>query len=101
MGIGTALASLTIQHAHANGLRPSPPRHCGRTAPRALLRHHGFRARRSRGREIEYELKLEESNIIPLAGRTLRIGSYRLTPTPTGASGGAGTARTTTFMSVK
>jgi hypothetical protein len=41
------------------------------------------------------------TNIIPLAGRTLRIGSYRLTATPTSASRGTGTARTTTFRIVK
>jgi hypothetical protein len=41
------------------------------------------------------------TNFIPLAGGTLRIGSYRLTATPTSASGGTGTARTTTFRIVK
>ena len=41
------------------------------------------------------------TNIIRLAGGTLRIGSYRLTATPTSASGGTGTARSTTFRIVK
>jgi len=41
------------------------------------------------------------TNTIPLAGRTLRIGSYRLTATPTNAFGGASGARTTAFRIVK
>ncbi len=61
MGIGTALASLTIQHAHANGLRfLTATTLWENRAARGLLRHHGFRARQSRGGEIEHELKLEE-----------------------------------------
>jgi RimJ/RimL family protein N-acetyltransferase len=61
MGIGTALASLTIQHAHANGLRVLTATTLWENrAARGLLRHHGFRARQSRGGEIEHELKLEE-----------------------------------------
>jgi RimJ/RimL family protein N-acetyltransferase len=61
MGIGTALASLTIQHAHANGLTSLTATTLWENrAARGLLRHHRFRARRSRGREIEHELKLEE-----------------------------------------
>jgi hypothetical protein len=40
------------------------------------------------------------TNIIQFAGRTLRIGSYRLTATPTSAPSGTGTARTTTFRIV-
>jgi RimJ/RimL family protein N-acetyltransferase len=61
MGIGTALASLTIQHAHANGLRfLTATTLWENRAARGLLRHHGFRARQSHGGEIEYELKLKE-----------------------------------------
>ena len=63
MGIGTALASLTIQHAHANGLRfLTATTLWENRAARGLLRHHGFRARRSRGGEIEHELKLKEAS---------------------------------------
>ena len=63
LGIGTALTSLTIQHAHANGVRSLTAMTLWENrAARGLLRHHGFRARRSRGREIEHELKLEQSN---------------------------------------
>jgi RimJ/RimL family protein N-acetyltransferase len=61
MGIGTALAGLTIERADANGVTLL----IGTTlwenrAARGLLRHLGFRARRSRGSEIEHELKLAE-----------------------------------------
>ena len=61
MGIGSALASLTIQRAHANGftlLTGTTLRE--NRAARGLLRLHGFRARRSRGGEIQHELDLEE-----------------------------------------
>ena len=62
-GIGTALASLTIHHAHANGLTSlTATTLWGNRAARRLLRHHGFRARRSSGGEIEHELKLQESS---------------------------------------
>jgi protein lysine acetyltransferase len=61
MGIGTALARLTIQHAHANGLRfLTATTLWENRAARGLLRHHGFRARQSRGGEIGHELVLEE-----------------------------------------
>ena len=61
MGIGTALAGLTIQHALANGLRfLTATTLWENRAARGLLRHHGFRARQSRGGEIEHELELEE-----------------------------------------
>jgi protein lysine acetyltransferase len=61
MGIGTALTSLTIQHAHANGLTSLTATTLWENrAARRLLRNHGFRARRSRGGEIEHELKLAE-----------------------------------------
>lgn len=61
MGIGTALTSLTIQHAHANGLTSlTATTRWENHAARRLLRHHGFRARQSRGGEIEHELKLGE-----------------------------------------
>ena len=61
MGIGTALARLTIQRAHANGLRfLTATTLWENRAARGLLRHHGFRARQSHGGEIEHELKLEE-----------------------------------------
>ena len=63
MGIGTALAGLTIQHAHANGLTSLTATTLWENhAARRLLRHHGFRARQSRGGEIEHELKLQESS---------------------------------------
>ena len=63
MGIGTALTSLTIHHAHANGWRfLTATTLWENRAARGLLRNHGFRARRSRGGEIEHELKLEESS---------------------------------------
>ena len=71
MGIGTALTSLTIQHAHANGLTfLTATALWGNHAARGLLRHHGFRARRSRGGEIEHELELEleESNRLETVG---------------------------------
>jgi RimJ/RimL family protein N-acetyltransferase len=60
-GIGTALTSLTIQHAHANGLTSlTATTLWDNHAARRLLRQQGFRARQSRGREIEHELKLAE-----------------------------------------
>jgi protein lysine acetyltransferase len=60
-GIGTALTSLTIEHAHANGLTSLTATTLWENhAARRLLRHHGFRARQSRGGEIEHELKLGE-----------------------------------------
>jgi RimJ/RimL family protein N-acetyltransferase len=63
MGIGTALASLTIQHAHTSGFTLlTATTLWDNHAVRRLLRHHGFRARQSRGGEIEHELKLEESS---------------------------------------
>jgi RimJ/RimL family protein N-acetyltransferase len=63
MGIGTALTSLTIHYAHANGLTSlTATTLWGNRAARGLLRHHGFRARRSLGGEIEHELKLQESS---------------------------------------
>ena len=62
MGIGTALTSLTIQHAHANGLTLlTATTLWDNHAARRLLRHHGFRARQSHDGVIEHELKLEES----------------------------------------
>jgi RimJ/RimL family protein N-acetyltransferase len=61
MGIGTALTTLMIQHAHAIGLKSLTATTLWENrAARRLFRHHGFRARRSRGPEIEHELKLEE-----------------------------------------
>jgi RimJ/RimL family protein N-acetyltransferase len=61
MGIGTALARLTLQRARANGLTFLTARTLWENrAARGLLRQHGFRARQSHGGEIEYELKLEE-----------------------------------------
>jgi hypothetical protein len=46
------------------------------------------------------------TNAVAVAGnlrraRAVRIGGYRLTATPTNASGAAGTARTTTFRLVE
>src|SRR5206468_3793964 len=56
-----ALTSLTIQHAHGNGLTSlTATTFWENHAARRLLRHHGFRARQSRGGEIEHELKLKE-----------------------------------------
>jgi RimJ/RimL family protein N-acetyltransferase len=61
MGIGTALTTLMIQHAHAIGLKSLTATTLWENrAARGLLRQHGFRACRSRGAEIEHELKLEE-----------------------------------------
>jgi protein lysine acetyltransferase len=61
IGIGTALASLTIQHAYTSGFTLlTATTLWDNHAARRLLRHHGFRARQSRGGEIEHELKLEE-----------------------------------------
>jgi RimJ/RimL family protein N-acetyltransferase len=60
MGIGTALAGLTIQHAHANGLRfLTATTLWDNRAARGLLRQQGFRARQSHGGEIEHQLKLK------------------------------------------
>ena len=64
MGVGTALTSLTIHHAHANGLTSLTATTLWENrAARRLLRNHGFRARRSRGGEIEHELKLGEPSL--------------------------------------
>ena len=61
MGIGTALARLTIQRARANGLTfLTATTLWENRAARELLRQHGFRARQSHGGEIDHELKLEE-----------------------------------------
>jgi RimJ/RimL family protein N-acetyltransferase len=60
MGIGTALASLTIQRARTNGLTLLTATTLWENrAARGLLRLHGFRARQSRGGEIQYALGLE------------------------------------------
>jgi RimJ/RimL family protein N-acetyltransferase len=62
MGIGTALADLTIQHAQHNGLRFLTATTLWENhAARGLLRHHGFRVRQSHGGAIEHELNLEAS----------------------------------------
>jgi RimJ/RimL family protein N-acetyltransferase len=62
MGIGTALAAVTIQLARANGLRRLTATTLWENhAARRLLRHHGFRARQSRGGQIEHELWLEKA----------------------------------------
>jgi RimJ/RimL family protein N-acetyltransferase len=60
MGIGTALASLTIQRACANGLTllTATTLQENRAANR-LLRLHGFRVRHSRAGETRHELALE------------------------------------------
>ena len=61
--IGTALTTLTIQSAYANGLKfLTATTLWENRAARRLLRNHGFRARQSRGGGIEHELKLEESS---------------------------------------
>jgi protein lysine acetyltransferase len=61
MGIGAALASLTIERAQTNGLPLLTATSLWENhAARRLLRRLGFRARQSRGGEIGYELKLEE-----------------------------------------
>lgn len=69
-GIGTALTSLTIQRAHANGLAllTATTRWENRAA-RGLLRRHGFRARRPRGGEIEHELRLADLDLAIANGR--------------------------------
>lgn len=60
MGIGTALADLTIQHARANGLRfLTATTLWENRAARGLLRHHGFLVRQSHGGAIEHELNLK------------------------------------------
>lgn len=60
-GIGMLLASLIIQRAHANGLELLTATTLWENrAARGLLRRHGFRARRSRGAEIEHELRLAD-----------------------------------------
>jgi RimJ/RimL family protein N-acetyltransferase len=70
MGIGTALASLTIQHAHANGIGfLTATTLWENLAARGLLRQHGFRARQSRAGEIQHELRLDRSR-----GRSRRCG---------------------------
>jgi RimJ/RimL family protein N-acetyltransferase len=62
MGIGTALTRLTIQTALASGLTSlTATTRWENRATRGLLHYHGFPARRSRGGEIEHELKLESS----------------------------------------
>jgi RimJ/RimL family protein N-acetyltransferase/ketosteroid isomerase-like protein len=59
MGIGTALATLTVQRAQANGFALLTATTLSENQPaRALLRGLGFRARGSYGVEIEHELKL-------------------------------------------
>jgi acetyltransferase len=61
MGIGTALARLTIERAQTTGLTLLTATTLWENhAARRLLRRLGFRARNSRGGEIEHELKLEE-----------------------------------------
>jgi ribosomal protein S18 acetylase RimI-like enzyme len=74
MGIGTALTSCTIRQAQANGLTflTAMTRWDNRAA-RRLLGHHGFRARHSRGGEIEYELKLSDRKMHPHDVRHRRI----------------------------
>ena len=60
MGIGSALASATIQRAHANGLTLLTATTLWENrAARGLLRQQGFRARQSRCSEIQHELRLE------------------------------------------
>jgi RimJ/RimL family protein N-acetyltransferase len=64
MGIGTALISRAIQHARAGGLTSlTATTLWANHAARGLLRHHGFRARRSHGHELEHELKLERPQL--------------------------------------
>jgi RimJ/RimL family protein N-acetyltransferase len=72
MGIGIALGRLTIQQAQANGFALLTATTLWENrAARGLLRHHGFRARHSRGSEIKHELALHT----PEPGdRTLDIG---------------------------
>jgi RimJ/RimL family protein N-acetyltransferase len=75
MGIGTALASLTIQHARANGLTTLTATTLWENhAARRLLRRHGFGPRRSRGGELEHQLKLEA------LGRTCPSATATSTP---------------------
>ena len=65
MGVGTALARLTIQRACSNGLTLLTARTLWENrAARELLRRHGFRARQSHGGEVDYELKLDELALV-------------------------------------
>ena len=81
MGIGTALARLTIQYAHANGLTLLTATTLWENrAARGLLRQHGFRARQSHGGEIDYELKLEEPGLATV--KTAPTSARSPTPTP-------------------
>ena len=90
MGIGTTLTSLTIQCAHANGLTLLTATTLWENhAARRLLRHHGFRARHSRGREIEHELKLEEPSCILTTSATAGSGpSHERSSRPRGRDRG-------------
>jgi RimJ/RimL family protein N-acetyltransferase len=61
MGIGTALASLPIQHARTSRLTLLTATTLRENhAARGLLRHHSFRPGQSSGAEVEHELGLEE-----------------------------------------
>ena len=63
MGIGTALADITIQRAHDNGLKVLTATTLGENhAAGRLLRQHGFRVRHGQGAEIQYELTLGGRN---------------------------------------
>ena len=81
MGIGTALARLTIQRARANGLTFLTARTLWENrAARGLLRQHGFRARQSHGGEIDYELKLEELGLATVKAAPTSARSPAPTP---------------------
>jgi ketosteroid isomerase-like protein/RimJ/RimL family protein N-acetyltransferase len=65
MGIGTALATCTVQRARANGFALLTATTLWENRPaRALLRRLGFRARASHCSEIEHELELDPAKDI-------------------------------------
>ena len=79
-GIGTALARVTIQHAHANGLRRLTATTLWENrAARRLLHQQGFRARSSRSGEIEHQLTIGAHGPAPASSdRRARGGIPRL-----------------------
>jgi RimJ/RimL family protein N-acetyltransferase len=63
MGIGTALATRTVERARANGLTLLTATTLWENRPaRALLRRLGFRARASQGSVIELHLRLDSNH---------------------------------------
>ena len=96
MGIGTALTDLTMQYAHANGLRLLTATTLWENrAARGLLRHHGFRVRQSHGGAIEHQFNLEKLRPVSAeAASRLRGGPPRPPGVPTlHAQSASGTRR--------